>query len=249
MRAISIMFFTAAALSAACAPSEVAQTNRAPETKPVATVVQPDSSNIAVSDLSVSESVDQSLPLDSLRDSLSVRGNPEPAIPMVFADVCPGEGCEFGRWLVCDTLRARADTRDNAPIVFSALRGDTLLALTGTEIVERAGKLVFRDTVQVTADGARYRFTPADTLYPLAYDGEGLGTWFFHGRLGGGSWFFDDEHQTNPRIVLVRQKLTRWWVKAKNPKGAEGWFEHQPELTVQLVSHYEPNPRCSDDQM
>src|SRR4051812_49351133 len=112
MRAIPIMFFTAAALSTACAPSEVAQTNRAPETKPVATVVQLDSSNIPVSDsndLSVIDSVDQSLPLDSLRDSLSVRGNPEPAIPVLFANVCPGEGCEFGRWLVCDTLRARSD--------------------------------------------------------------------------------------------------------------------------------------------
>src|SRR5205085_2022435 len=111
-------------------------------------------------DLSSVDSVDQSLPLDSLRDSLSVRGNPEPAIPMVFANVCPWEGCEFGRWLVCDTLRARSHARDDAPIAFTALRGDTLLALTGNEIVERAGKLVFRDTVQVSADGARYRFTP-----------------------------------------------------------------------------------------
>jgi hypothetical protein len=251
MRRIRIEFFIAVTVFAACAPSEVPRTNRTEETKPVEVISRADSSMIPVTDsvdLATLDTVDQSLPLDSLRDSLSVRGNPEPAIPMVFENVCPGEGCEFGRWLVCDTLRARSATRDDAPIAFTALREDTLLALTGTQIIERAGKLVFRDTVQVTADGARYLFTAADTLFPLSYDGEGMGTWFFHGRLGGGSWFFhDDEYQFNPKMVMVRKRVTKWWVKARNPKGAEGWFEHRPALAIQLVSHYDPDPHCRDN--
>ena len=184
---------------------------------------------------------EDSLPFEELRDSLSVPDNPEPTIPIVFADICPGEGCRYGTWIACKPIAVLSESRLDAPVIFALSRGDTLISLTGNEVVERAGKIVFRDTVRVRTDGwSRYLFTPADTLYPLAYDGEGLGSWYFHGRLGAGTWFFNEygHSQPDPGIVVVRAWLTRWWVKARNHDGKEGWFESQSGMVWDPRSHY-----------
>jgi hypothetical protein len=161
---------------------------------------------------------------------------------MTFANVCPGEGCSYGTWIACKPITALSEARSDAPVAFTLRPGDTLVSLTGNQVVERAGKIVFRDTVRVrTAEMSRYLFTPADTLYPLAYDGEGLGTWYFHGRVGGGTWFFNEggaRGQPEPGIAVVRERITRWWVKARNHDGKEGWFEFLSGMVWDPTSHY-----------
>ena len=161
---------------------------------------------------------------------------------MIFADVCPGEGCHYGIWIACRPITALSEARADASVAFTLHSADTLVSLTGNQIVERAGKIVFRDTVRVrTEELSRYLFTPADTLYPLSYDGEGLGTWFFHGRVGGGTWFFNENNargQPDPAIVVARERITRWWVKARNHDGKEGWFEFKSGMVWDPTSHY-----------
>lgn len=186
---------------------------------------------------------DTSLPLKTLRDSLSVGGNPEPIVPMVFRDVCPGEICSFGLWVACESIPLLSEPRPGAPVVATVQRSDSMVTITGNEVVERAGKIIFRDTVSVGGEMERYLFTPADTLYPLSYDGEGYGTWFFHGRVGGGEWFFHEENdvpQYNPAVVIVRERITDWWVKAKDRGGKEGWFKFKsdPQIAVDPNGHY-----------
>jgi hypothetical protein len=237
------LLWACAVVCASCTPAEshrpaVAEQSIAAKT---AIVAFDSSANARANstDLVATDSPD-SIPLNGLRDSLSVEGNPEPKVPMVFAEVCPGEGCSYGTWIACQSIAVTTAQRPGAPVAFTLHRGDSLSALTGDQVVEQAGKIVFRDTVRVAAMVDRYLFTPADTLYPLSYDGEGEGTWFFHGRVGGGEWFFSEfgGPQNNPAIVLVRPRITRWWVRARSQSGKEGWFEYQPGIAFNPQSHY-----------
>lgn len=159
---------------------------------------------------------------------------------MVFLDVCPGEICTFGTVIACESISLLSEPRPGAPIVFTANRFDTLVTITGNQVVEQAGKIIFRDTVRVREYTTRYLFTPSDTLFPLSYDGEGEGTWFFHGRVKSGVWFFHelDAPQDDPGIVIVRKLITDWWVKANNGDGKEGWFKFAPMIFVDPESTF-----------
>jgi len=246
MRSFSHFVCSSAALFLACAPTEAPRTASPEQPKTPASAPSPiieAQSPETVSTLPpTSTPEDDSLPFEDLRDSLSVPGNPEPGVPMTFPNICPGEGCRYGTWIACKPITALSEARAGAPVAFTLHRGDTLVSLTGNQVVERAGKVVFRDTVRVrTAELARYLFTPADTLYPLSYDGEGLGTWYFHGRVGGGTWFFNENNargQPDPGIVVARERITRWWVQARNRDGKEGWFESRSGMVWDPRSHY-----------
>jgi hypothetical protein len=174
-----------------------------------------------------------------------VEGNPEPELPIYYRGLCPGEGCEFGQWLACDTVRVLKDARVGSPTVFIAHRGDTIAASTGDVKITQAGKVVFTRVVKVDQEGTHAVFTPADTLYPLIHTGEGFGPWYFRGKEGGGFFFFGDVEKTpdieghsSEGFDIVREAKHEWWVKARNKKGQEGWF--QPSRYMPGMSpHYE----------
>jgi hypothetical protein len=179
--------------------------------------------------------------------------NPEPRVPIYYKDVCPGEGCEFGEWLTCDTLRVLSEPSANAKTAFMLHRGDKFTAVTGDQIVTQAGMVVFTRKVKIDRNEIVLEFTPADTLYPLAYDGEGLGSWYFRGEATGGSWFFGDGLEpagtphSGPGWSVVRSIQSQWWVKVRARDGREGWTI--PSGSIYGKSpHYEPLPAsCPPD--
>jgi hypothetical protein len=192
--------------------------------------------------------------LRQLADSVSklsftyvVEGNPEPSMPMVFKDICPGEGCEFGEWLTCDTLRVFTAAGDNPKTAFVLHRGDRFTAVTGDVHIKQAGKVAFKRNVKVNDEGMKFYFTPADTLYPLLYEGEGFGTWYFRGKESGGFFFFGNADQESTDIpvvggvsgyVVLRPIKSEWWVKVRARNGREGWL--RPRGSIYGMSpHYE----------
>ena len=195
--------------------------------------------------------------LRQLADSVSklpfnyvVEGNPEPTMPMVYKDVCPGEGCSFGEWLTCDTLRVFSKAGDNPKSAFLLHRGDRFSALTGDVHIKQAGKVVFQHNVRVDDEGMRFFFTPADTLYPLLYEGEGFGTWYFRGKETGGFFFFGNADQESTDIpvvagvrgyVVVRPIDSEWWVKVRAKNGREGWLRPGGSI-FGMSPHYEEMP-------
>ena len=200
--------------------------------------------------------------LRHLADSVSklpvdfvVEGNPEPELPIYYPDLCPGEGCEFGKWLACDTVRVLKDQRVGSPTSFIAHRNDTLSVPTGNVKITQAGKVVFNRVVKVDEEGTHAVFTPGDTLYPLIHTGEGFGSWYFRGKEGGGFFFFGTIDNTaeigipsHEGFDVVRQAKHEWSVKARNKKGQEGWFQplgHMPGMSP----HYEEGPlSCGADE-
>jgi hypothetical protein len=181
-----------------------------------------------------------------------VEGNPEPPMPKIYKDVCPGEGCEFGEWMTCDTLRVFATAGDKSVTAFLLHRGDRFTAVTGDVHVKQAGKVVFTRNVKVNEEGMHFVFTPADTLYPLLYDGEGFGSWYFRGKESGGVFFFGnaDQEATDIPVVagesgynVVRSINSEWWVKVRARNGREGWLRPHGRI-YGMSPHYEdPMPK------
>ncbi|HJQ11357.1 MAG TPA: hypothetical protein VJ840_10040 [Gemmatimonadaceae bacterium] len=196
--------------------------------------------------------------LRQLADSISklpstyvVEGNPEPKMPWIYKDVCPGEGCEFGEWLTCDTLRVFSTAADDAKTAFLLHRGDKFTAVTGDVHIKQAGKVVFHRNVRVNEEGMDFTFTPADTLYPLLYEGEGFGSWYFRGKETGGVFFFGnaDQEATDVPVFaggsggyeVVRPINSQWWVKVRTKNGREGWLRPGGSI-FGMSPHYEEMP-------
>lgn len=195
--------------------------------------------------------------LRQLADSVSklsstyiVEGNPEPSMPMVYKDVCPGEGCSFGEWLTCDTLRVFTAAGDNPKTAFVLHRGDRFTALTGDVHIKQAGKVAFKRNMSVNEEGMKFFFTPADTLYPLLYEGEGFGTWYFRGKESGGFFFFGNADQESTDVpvtagvsgyVVLRPINSEWWVKVRAKNGREGWLRPRGSI-FGMSPHYEDMP-------
>jgi hypothetical protein len=189
--------------------------------------------------------------ISKLPSTVIVEGNPEPPMPKIYKDVCPGEGCEFGEWLICDTLRVFTAAGHKEKTAFMLQRGDRFTALTGDLHVTQAGKVIFHRKVNVNEEGTNFTFTPADTLYPLLYGGEGYGNWYFRGKESGGSFFFGNADQEATDIPLVagvsgyevvRPIISAWWVKVRASNGREGWV--LPRRSIYGMSpHYEEMPK------
>ena len=191
-----------------------------------------------------------------LADSISklppgfvVEGNPEPTVPIVIKDICPMEGCSFGEWLTCDTLRVFTDASAKARTAFTLHRSDKFTALTGDVHITQAGKIVFTRNKRVdVGNHTGLVFTPADTLYPILYEGEGYGDWYFRGKDGGGDFFFgnggdDDTYQRTGRgYEMVRPIRSEWWVKVRGKDGREGWILPNWETIYGRSPHYTPMP-------
>lgn len=151
--------------------------------------------------------------------------NTPPPIPWIVKNVCPGEYCSLGRWAACSTVTAYQEKRPTGA-AFTIVRGEEFTALTGDVHVDRAGIVVFRDTVSNNADEANgvdsIQFIPADTLFLLNDQGEGYLNWWYRGRAAPGYEFWGDD----PKVVLVRPSKSTWWVHVRNAAGREGWTQY-----------------------
>ena len=189
--------------------------------------------------------------VSKLSQTYVVEGNPEPPMPKIYKDVCPGEGCSFGEWLTCDTLRVFTEAADNPKTAFMLHRGDKFAAVTGDVRIKQAGKVVFKRNVKVDEEGMHFFFTPADTLFPLLYEGEGFGSWYFRGKESGGFFFFGnaDQEATDVPVVaseggyeVVRPIDSEWWVKVRAKNGREGWIIPSGSI-FGMSPHYEEMPK------
>jgi len=158
--------------------------------------------------------------------------NRPPAMPYIVKNACEGEGCaKAGTWAACSTLVVRSDKRSDAPLAFIIAPQEKFTAVTADVHVVVPGMVVFRDTISNRADEINevdsIRFTPADTLYILNYEGEGYLTWWFRGQAAHGYQFWNDEHAGGPYskdVVAIRSAQSVWWVRVRNAAGKEGWI-------------------------
>jgi hypothetical protein len=182
----------------------------------------------------------------------SVR-NPPPPLPWIQTDACPGEVCDFGEWAACTRVIVRTEKRLDAPAAFVLRPGERFSALTGEVRVDRAGLVVFRDTLTYipepyAPDQDTIPFGPSDSLYLLNYIGEGVGVLWLHGRAYTGEldWWGGSKSRAFEPGVLVRKAKEVWWVRVRNRAGKEGWVIPSYRSMSGSAAHYDNGvDRCA----
>jgi len=146
-------------------------------------------------------------------------------LPTIEKNVCPFEGCQFGEWIIGDTIEVYEKEGDTTLVKYVLTDNDTITALYGNIHYEKFGKVLITKTFE--------NFTVNDTLTVLrCTEGEFIS--YYKGKKIYVNVFWpmkyydtDDnaERYDNERhngIMIVRPQIT-WWVKIiKN--GSEGWL-------------------------
>lgn len=148
--------------------------------------------------------------------------------PHMVSPACPGEGCSYGEWMACDSVRVYGATDPSAGVIEWLTTDEPFVVETGTVIVRRPGAiLVKRRTPQHTVGEAGYYFEPGDTVFVLNYLGEGFFDVSHRGQTleaevfwPWDSWHPAEDHEYTGEVLQDVQ--TEFWVSA-NTDDVTGW--------------------------
>jgi hypothetical protein len=155
-----------------------------------------------------------------------------PPVPFEDAGACPFEGCVYRDWVANDTITVRRERRADAPVVFTLEKGERVSAITGVVVTIKAGRVQFREPVDLVSRSGPLHIEPDQTLYLLTYHGEGSTTAWFQGRLyqdvDGSTAFFNaictDEPSQCVGKILERPRSV-WWAQIRKGNGQIGWTD------------------------
>lgn len=148
-----------------------------------------------------------------------------PPSPYVDSGACPFECCQYGDWRARSNIRAHARRDQHSRTIFTIRKGEKVRAITGAVVTEKPGRIRILEPMVV---GAKYRFAlhRGDIIFTLHYLGEGTELFWYQGRV--------DECELHiapfvskgqqPKMQLLEQETTAWWIKVRNAAGKVGWI-------------------------
>ncbi len=148
--------------------------------------------------------------------------------PYVVSPACPGEGCTYGEWMACDSVRVYGEAEPTAKAAGWLLTDEPFTVETGMVIVRRPGAvLVTARTPQHTVGEAGYYFESGDTLFVFNYLGEGFFASWHRGEMletevfwPWDSWYPAEGHQYTGEIL--QEANNEFWVSVSSERAA-GW--------------------------
>lgn len=152
-----------------------------------------------------------------------------PPVPYEVNGGCPFETCVYEEWTAKAPVDVRSGRQPNESIVFNLRSGDRIQAVTGVLVTIKPGRVLFKAPVDLESGTGPVHVQPGETLYILAYHGEGEATAWFKGRKYDrldGAEFFDARCEKassacNGSILEWPQRV--WWVQLRNARGVIGW--------------------------
>jgi hypothetical protein len=177
--------------------------------------------------------------------------NPQPQMPYVKRAPCEGYCTYYKAWAACSTVTMRAAPRRSSKALGEIQRGTRVRVLDGLERVERAGIVVFKDTVTYREhletdngpvypkNGRVWHFAPGDTVWVVDHvtdgDAEEEYTWYYRGKSVNGQSFWTEaeyvEYErreggdvSDEKAILVRDRDYDWWVKVRTPDRRVAWI-------------------------
>ena len=152
----------------------------------------------------------------------SLQKSDAPKLPFIDRNACPFECCNYGEWVAQVAQRAYKSLSKESGIAFTVGPGETVYALTGLIITQRAGFAIVRKQTRF------YDITvPAEAkLYVLHLSGEGGALFWYKGATHRGEIYASSIHKGNkayPFDVLSLPQ-TEWWVRVRNLHGNAGWI-------------------------
>ena len=157
----------------------------------------------------------------------AVSQSARPPVPYEVQGACPFENCVYQEWTANARVDVRSGRRPNDSIAFSLGPGDRVQAVTGVLVTIKPGRVQFKAPVDLQSGTGPVHVQPGETLFILAYHGEGEATAWFKGRkydrLDGAEFFngLCESASCNGSILEWPQRV--WWVQLRSARGVIGW--------------------------
>ena len=157
----------------------------------------------------------------------------EDVIPNIELNICPFEGCEFGKWVIKDTINVYANEGDTTSIKYSLSYNDTVTAITGNIHYENFGKVLITKSFE--------NFEVNDTVIVLRCT-EGEFICYYKGKefTTNKFWSLNNENKNKYFAKIIEEPQFTWWVKIlKN--GNKGWLglKNQNPYCFQVIEKIE----------
>jgi hypothetical protein len=135
--------------------------------------------------------------------------NQAPSFPFIHHDICPGEGCQYGPWIVKSSMKAFINEGDSNALAFVIKPKEKINALRGNVHVIQPGKAIMNKTNDA--------YSKNDTAYILSYQGEGFFSAWYKGEI-------INFAEGDPGFTILENAKTEWWVYINNSLGKFGWL-------------------------
>ncbi|MEJ2614289.1 MAG: hypothetical protein P8Z35_04985 [Ignavibacteriaceae bacterium] len=148
---------------------------------------------------------------------------------IIFYNYCPFECCQFGKWIVKESIDVYPNEDDTSNVIFKLNNNDTIYAQTGNLHFMQIGKVVVTKPI--------YDFGLGDTIFVYnCLEGEFLVKYHIMEKYVNVFWpMFDnkvDDTEENYKKEIKRREYsgkmiqrpkTVWWVKISSKRG-QGWI-------------------------
>lgn len=151
----------------------------------------------------------------------------EPQLPVIDENVCPFEGCTFGKWKVAKESTVYSSWKDDRAQIAKLSTGQEVTGLTGVHITRKP------DRILVKRDLPNLGLKRGDVVLRYMYIGEG-----FANVWAGGKWHKEEDCSfisekdgmgclRDCAAVVIENGVKEWWVQIKTADGKIGWVRVQ----------------------
>ena len=167
-----------------------------------------------------------------------------PSLPVVDFNVCPGEGCKFGKWIVVRDSTVFSSWKDDGKPLFTVKKEEVVTGLTGVFLTYEP------DRIQVLKPIPELHLQPGDILFRYMLGGEGNadiwvnGEWkkdydcsFIQEKDGSGC-----ARDCSAKVIADGKKA--WWVRLKTVQGLIGWAKVEGQFDC--MDSLGGDPQCAN---
>jgi len=133
----------------------------------------------------------------------------KPKVPFITPGCCPFEfGCNFHKWYVKSPVKAYRDEGDTTSFLFNVPAGDSLTFQYGDMYTLSLGTVILKRPWK--------EFTTNDTVYVLAYEGEGhYDVWYKDSIYYEEGFWYKDSTWGQPGLQIDPTEMS-WWVRVQD---------------------------------
>ena len=168
-------------------------------------------------------------------------------LPYVVDPACPGEGCLYGQWLSCDSVRLLEGPDPDASTLSWLERDQWFEVEGGRVIVRQPATYVARRAVPDDSVGweSWIPMSAGDTLYVLDYLGEGFHNVSWQGSIQNSFQFWVGQRPdtVHSALALLQPGINEFWGSTRLPSGELGWLQVVPQ-SVFTASRYSMMPEA-----
>lgn len=145
-------------------------------------------------------------------------------LPRIVENVCPFEGCQFGQWIIEDTIKVFENEGDTTITKFVLTPDDTISSITGNIHYINFGKVLITETFgDFKANDTLIILRCSEGEFQAYYKGKYVFTNIFW-PINYGYGERETYDQSRHKGVLLKRPNFDWWVKVIFKKDV-GWLK------------------------